>query len=187
MSDVELNISALNASSTSAGNFVLVLQEINNTRRLPIIIGLQEAQAIAVALEQMQPVRPLTHDLFVNTIALLNATIEHVKICGITDGTFISVIVLKDCNEKIIEIDSRTSDAIALAIRQKCSIFISEDLLSEISVNEPVAGKIFSHKRGQLEQYKLEELYDILSNLLEKEDYESATIVRDIISKKEQH
>src|SRR5271154_1717624 len=125
MKNVELNISALNASTSSAGNFVMVLQEINSTRTLPIIIGLQEAQAIAVALEQMHPVRPLTHDLFLNTIALLKANLEHVKICGIKDGTYISVIVIKDSNENIIEIDSRTSDAIALAIRQKCPIFIS--------------------------------------------------------------
>ena len=187
MKNIELNISALNASTTSAGNFVMVLQEINSTRRLPIIIGLQEAQSIAVALEQMQPVRPLTHDLFLTTIQLLKANLEYVKICSIKDNTFISVIVIKDSNQKIIEIDSRTSDAIALAIRQKCPIFINENLLAELAVGEPAEGKIFSDKRGQLEQYTLEELYDILSNLLEKEDYESASIVRDIISKKEQH
>ena len=187
MKNVELNISALNASTTSAGNFVMVLQEINSIRRLPIIIGLQEAQSIAVALEQMQPVRPLTHDLFLTTIQLLKANLEYVKICSIKDSTFISVIVIKDSNQKIIEIDSRTSDAIALAIRQKCPIFISENLLAELAVAAPAEGKIFSDKRGQLEQYSLEELYDILSNLLEKEDYESASIVRDIISKKEQH
>ena len=187
MKNVELNISALNASTTSAGNFVMVLQEINSTRRLPIIIGLQEAQSIAVALEQMQPVRPLTHDLFLTTIQLLKANLEYVKICSIKDNTFISVIVIKDSNQKIIEIDSRTSDAIALAIRQKCPIFINENLLAELAVGEPAEGKIFSDKRGQLEQYSLEELYDILSKLLEKEDYESASIVRDIISKKEQH
>jgi len=185
MKNVELNISALNASTSSAGNFVMVLQEINSTRRLPIIIGLQEAQAIAVALEQMHPVRPLTHDLFLNTITLLKANLEHVKICGIKDGTYISVIVIKDINQNIIEIDSRTSDAIALAIRQKCPIFISDYLLSEMAVGQPGEGKIFSDKRGQLEQYSLEELYDILTKLLEKEDYESATIVRDIITKKE--
>ncbi|WP_394766837.1 bifunctional nuclease family protein, partial [Ferruginibacter sp.] len=98
MKNIELNISALNASTTSAGNFVLVLQEINSTKRLPIIIGLQEAQSIAVALEQMQPVRPLTHDLFLNTIILLNASLEHVKICSIKDGTYISVIVVRDSN-----------------------------------------------------------------------------------------
>ena len=187
MKNIELNISALNASTTSAGNFVMVLQEINSIRRLPIIIGLQEAQSIAVALEQMQPVRPLTHDLFLTTIQLLKANLEYVKICSIKDSTFISVIVIKDSNQKIIEIDSRTSDAIALAIRQKCPIFISENLLAELAVAAPAEGKIFSDKRGQLEQYSLEELYDILSNLLEKEDYESASIVRDIISKKEQH
>ena len=187
MKNVELSVSALNASTSSAGNFVMVLQEINSTRRLPIIIGLQEAQAIAVALEQMQPVRPLTHDLFLTTIQLLSANLEYVKICSLKDSTFISVIVIKDSNQKIIEIDSRTSDAIALAIRQKCPIFISENLLAELAVATPAEGKIFSDKRGQLEQYSLEELYDILSNLLEKEDYESASIVRDIISKKEQH
>jgi bifunctional DNase/RNase len=185
MKDIELHISALNASTTSAGNFVIVLQEANSTRRLPIIIGLQEAQAIAVALEQMQPVRPLTHDLFLNTISLLEANLDHVKICGIKDGTYISVIAVKDKEQNLFEIDSRTSDAIALAIRQKCSIFISEYLLTEMTVGEPAEGKIFSDKRGQLEQYSLEELYDILANLLEKEDYESASTVRDIISKKE--
>jgi uncharacterized protein len=186
MKNIELNISALNASTTSAGNFVIVLQEINTTRRLPIIIGLQEAQAIAVALEQMHPVRPLTHDLFLNTIELLKGNLEHVKICGIQDGTYISVIVIKDNEQNVIEIDSRTSDAIALAIRKKCPIFISDHLFMEMAVGEPAEGKIFSDKRGQLEQYNLVELYDILANLLEKEDYESATIVRDIISKKEQ-
>lgn len=185
MKNIELNISALNASTTSTGNFVMILQEINSTRKLPIIIGLQEAQAIAVALEQMEPVRPLTHDLFLNTIILLKASLEYVKICSIQDGTYISVIVIKDSNGNVIEVDSRTSDAIALAIRQKCSIFISEHLLTQMAVGEPATGKIFTDKRGQLEQYKIEELYDILTNLLEKEDYESASIVRDIISKKE--
>ena len=97
------------------------------------------------------------------------------------------MIVIKDSNQNIIEIDSRTSDAVALAIRQKCPIFISDYLLSEMAIGEHAVGKIFSDKRGQLEQYSLQELYDILANLLEKEDYESATIVRDIISKKERH
>ncbi len=185
MKYVELTISALNASSSDAGNFVIVLQEMNNTRRLPIIIGLQEAQAIAVVLEQMHPVRPLTHDLFLTTIERLKATLDHVKIIGMQNGTYISAIIIKDSSSQLIEIDSRTSDAIALALRQKCPIFIDKELLDQMAVSEP-HGKIFSEKRGQLEQYSLDELYDILSNLLEKEDYESATIVRDIISKKEQ-
>ncbi len=185
MKDIELNISALNASTTSTGNFVMVLQEANSSRRLPIIIGVQEAQAIAVALEQMQPVRPLTHDLFLNTLESLKATLEYVKICDIVNDSFLSIIAVRDKDKNLIEIDSRTSDAIALAIRQKCSILINEKLLNEWAVKEPLDGKIFSEKRGQLEQYSLEELYDILSNLLDKEDYESASIVRDIISKKE--
>ncbi|MEO7308890.1 MAG: bifunctional nuclease family protein [Chitinophagaceae bacterium] len=186
MKNVELHISALNASTTSIGNYVMVLQEINSNRRLPIIIGLQEAQSIAVALEQMHPLRPLTHDLLLNTITFLKASLDHIRICMVSEGTYISVIVVKDNAQNLIEIDSRTSDAVALAVRQKCSIYISEDLLSEMAVGEPAEGKIFSDKRGQLDQYSLEELYDILSNLLEKEDYESASTVRDIISKKEQ-
>jgi len=185
MKDIELNITALNASATSSGNYVMVLQDANSTRRLPIIIGVQEAQAIAVALEQMHPIRPLTHDLFLTTITLLQASLDHVKICGMKDGTYLSVIVLKDHNKNLLQIDSRTSDAIALAIRQNCSILIDETLLAELAVSEPSEGKIFSDKRGQLEQYSLEELYGILSNLLAKEDYESATILRDIINKKE--
>lgn len=186
MKNIELNICALNASTTSAGNFVMVLQEINSKRRLPIIIGLQEAQSIAVALEQMQPVRPLTHDLFLSTITFLKASLEYVKICSVSEGTYISVIVVKDSSNNLIEIDSRTSDAVALAIRQKCSIYINEAVLIKMAIGELEEGKIFADKRGQLDQYSLEELYDILSNLLEKEDYESASTVRDIISKKEQ-
>ncbi len=186
MKNIELNISALNASTTSTGNFVMVLQEANSTRMLPIIIGLQEAQAIAVALEQMQPVRPLTHDLLLNTIVLLKAKLEYVKICSIKDGAYLSVIVIKDNEHNFIEIDSRTSDAVALAVRQKCPIFISDYLLAEIAVGEAAEGKIFSDKRGELEQYSLQQLYNILGNLLEKEDYESSSTVRDIISKKEQ-
>lgn len=186
MKNIELNITALSASSTSSGNFVMVLQEIDSPRKLPIIIGIQEAQAIAVALEQMHPVRPLTHDLFLNTIGSLKASLECVKICGIKEGTYFSVIVVKDSDKNLIEIDSRTSDAIALAIRQNCPILINENLLAEMAISEPAEGKIFSDKRGQLEQYSLEELYGILANLLAKEDYESASILRDIISKKEQ-
>jgi bifunctional DNase/RNase len=185
MKNIELNIVALNASTTSQGNFVVVLQDAEGSRRLPIIIGLQEAQSIAVALEQMQPVRPLTHDLFLHTLSALRATLDSVKICGILNNTYVSVIVVRDCDGNLLEIDSRTSDALALAIRQKCNIFIAETVLAQMAVDEPVKGKIFSDKRGQLEQYALDELYDILSNLLEKEDYESASIVRDIISKKE--
>lgn len=187
MKDVALSVHALNESINSEGNFVIVLQEIGGTRRLPIIIGLQEAQAIAVALEQLHPLRPLTHDLLINSIHLLKASLEYVKICSFKDNRFISVIAIKDCNQIVIEIDSRTYDAIALATRQHCSIFISETLFTEVAVDEPVKGNTFSNKKAHLEQYSLENLYQLLSKFLEKEDYENASTVRDIISKKEQH
>ena len=185
MKELELNISALNTSASSPGNYVMVLKEISGNRKIAIIIGLQEAQAIAVSLEQMQPVRPLTHDLLLNTIAQLNATLQQVKICDFTDGTFISAIVIKDSNQNILEIDSRTSDAIALATRQKCPIYIKENLLNELAIAETFEQKESSDKKENMELYSLEELYAILSSLLAKEDYENASGVRDIIFKKE--
>jgi hypothetical protein len=185
MKNIELNISALNASTTIAGNFVVVLQEINSTRRLTIVIGLQEAQTIAVALEQLQPERPLTHDLFLSALSSLNASLDHVRISDIKNGIYISVIVVKDSNQNLIEIDSRTSDAIALAARAKCSIYINENLLLEIAVSEAEENKGLADTKTKLEQYTKNELNILLANLLKKEDYESASAVRDIISKKE--
>jgi bifunctional DNase/RNase len=173
MKDVELHITALNASTANENLFVAVLQEINGQRRLPLIIGLQEAQVIAVALEQLQPLRPLTHDLFLTSIASLNATLKHIKITEIN-------------KDNLIEIDSRTSDAIALAVRQKCGIFIDNDLFDTVAVYEPIEKNIRTGKTGELEKYTLTELYDLLAKMLKKEDYESAGMVRDIISKKEQ-
>jgi bifunctional DNase/RNase len=186
MKDVELHITALNASTANENLFVAVLQEINGQRRLPLIIGLQEAQVIAVALEQLQPLRPLTHDLFLTSIASLNATLKHIKITEINKDIYFSVIVLQDKDENLIEIDSRTSDAIALAVRQKCGIFIDNDLFDTVAVYEPIEKNIRTGKTGELEKYTLTELYDLLAKMLKKEDYESAGMVRDIISKKEQ-
>lgn len=184
MMEVELHISALNTSTTSQGNFVMLLQDVEGSRKLPILIGLQEAQSIAVALEQMQPLRPLTHDLFLRTLESLHASLVCVRITDVQNNIFMAVLVIKNAQLEFIEIDSRCSDAIALAIRQQCPILIPEVLLNERAVLESGQGKIFSEKRGQLEQYSLLELYDMLDNLLKKEDYESATIVRDIIAKK---
>jgi bifunctional DNase/RNase len=185
MKDIELNITALNSSTTGDKNFVVVLQEANGARRLPIIIGLQEAQAIAIALEKLQPPRPLTHDLFLNTIAVLKANLAYVKITELNNGIYRSVIAVQDTDQNIMEIDSRTSDAIALAARERCSIFISDELLNETAFIEPPESRILAEKRIQLEQYATGDLYDILADLLEKEDYEGAGIVRDILSKRE--
>jgi bifunctional DNase/RNase len=186
MKSIELNITALNASVTDETKYVVVLQEHNGQRRLPVIIGLQEAQVIAVALEQLHPPRPLTHDIFLNAVSSLHATLQHVKITRIEDGIYISVIVLKDRDHHLIEIDSRTSDAIALAARQKCHIYIDHNLFDTVAVYEPVEKNIYTGKTGSLDQYSLKELYDLLAKMLKKEDYEGAGKVRDIISRKEQ-
>lgn len=185
MGEIELNVIALNASTTAPGNFVLVLQEINGIRRIPIIIGLSEAQSIALALEQIHPLRPVTHDLMLNTIHLLRASIEFVEITSKQSGLFTALVVIKDQQQKVIEIDSRTSDAVALAIRQQCPIRISEKLLSEIAIENATNEKVFQLKGGDPAQNTLEELYTMLTNALKLEDYESATIIRNIISRKE--
>ncbi|MEO6166191.1 MAG: bifunctional nuclease family protein [Chitinophagales bacterium] len=185
MGEIELNVIALNASATAPGNFVMVLQEINGIRRIPIIIGLPEAQSIAVALEQIHPLRPITHDLMLNTIYLLKASLDFIEITGKQNDMYTALIVIKDQQQKVIEVDSRTSDAIALAIRQQCPIRISEALLSEIAVENATSEKVFQLKGGDLAQNTLVELYSMLSNALKLEDYESATIIRNIINKKE--
>lgn len=186
MKDIKLTISALNASTTSPGNYIMVLQEINCTRKLAIIIGLQEARAIAASLEQIKPVEPLNHDLLLDTLVNLKATLQHVKICGFREATFLSTIVIMDSGNHTFEVESRTSDAIALATRVNCPIYINERLLNKLTIALPVDVNPLLDKCNELENNSLEELDVILSNLLLIEDYESAGNVRDIICKKKQ-
>ncbi|MEP7321232.1 MAG: bifunctional nuclease family protein [Saprospiraceae bacterium] len=184
MKNVELHIAALNSSITHNGNFVLVLQEISSAQKLPIIIGLQEAQTIAIALEKIKPSRPLTHDLLLTTLETLHAHLDHVVIREFKNGIFYSVLVLKDQHQAYAEIDSRTSDAIALAVRQNCSIYMNEDLFRTIAIDSSVSSDPQENKREQFYKFDVEELNQLLLEALSKEDYETAAIVRDIISKK---
>lgn len=187
MKNIKLSISALNASNTCPGNYVLVLQAIKCTRSIAIIIGLQEAQAIAAALEKIKPAQPLPQDILLDTLLHLNAHLQHVNIGGFKKGSFLSSIIIKDNSDHVFEIECRTSDAVAMASRQECPIYINEDLLNELAMAAPAEEKIISGKCGQLEEYSLEELYDILSKLLANEDYETASRVRDIICKKKEN
>ena len=184
MNKIELNIIALANSESSKGNFVIILEENSGFRRLPIIIGTLEAQAIAIFLEKMQPNRPLTHDLFKSTLDLLDVSIKEVLIHKLEDGVFYANLVGKKADGSTLEIDARSSDAIALAVRFACPIYTTEAILNEAGIILDSPSQSFSNKRGSLSEYSLEELNKLLTQVLAKEDYESASKIRDAIRKK---
>jgi bifunctional DNase/RNase len=184
MDEIELRVAGLNASESIPGNFVLVLQEINGHRQISVIIGLPEAQSIAVALENIQPLRPLTHDLMLNAIHSLGASLEYVKISGMKDDLYTSFLAIKTSDKKIMEVDARTSDAIALAIRKVCPVRIDVSLLQTIAMeNFTVEKKLL--RNNNLTENTLQELYAMLSDALRKEDYENAGLIQSFIDKKE--
>ncbi len=133
MKKIKLDIVGLSYSQTQSGAYALVLGEVSGRRRLPIIIGSFEAQAIAIEIEKMTPSRPLTHDLFKNFAQAYNITIQEIIIYNLVDGIFYSKLICSD-GKKIIEIDARTSDAIAMAVRFDCSIYTYEFILSTAGI-----------------------------------------------------
>ena len=186
MQKVELNIIALANSESSKGNFALILEEQNGFRRLPIIIGSFEAQAIAISLEKMQPNRPLTHDLFKNTLEASGITFTEVIISELVGGIFHATILGRKHDGGVLQVDARSSDAIAMAIRFGCPIFTSEAIMQEAGIVLDNPSKAFTNKRGSLADYSLEELTQLLKQVLAKEDYESASKIRNAINKKKE-
>ena len=182
MDKKELNIIALSQSSSSSGNFVLVLEENKGFRRIPIIIGAFEAQAIAIALENMKTQRPLTHDLALTLLERGESTLKEIIISGYEEKIFSAHLVIETLG-KLENLDARSSDAIALAVRKPCPIYTYEHILQEAGIVLESPGKSFGEKRN-MEEYSLEELDMLLNRLLEKEDYESAKKIRDVIQRK---
>ena len=178
----ELTVAAMSASESQPGNYALILEDMENRRRMPVIIGTSEAQAIAIAVERMQPVRPLTHDLLKSMLDALSARLQEVLIHSLIDGVFHATMLLKTDTGDIREIDARTSDAIALAVRCNAPIFTYEHVIEEAGI---LADSILARqKKGSLAAYTLAELEDLLQKLIEKEDYESASRIRDYISRR---
>src|SRR3954463_16751861 len=147
MKKIELEIIALSHSVTQSHSFAVVLGEVGGSRRLPIVIGGFEAQAIAVALDNMKPSRPLTHDLMKTICDTFDIQLEYIYISKLLDGVFYANLVCKR-GEDVFEVDSRTSDALALAVRFDCAIYVEESILSEAGVeadpneeNEAEGGK----------------------------------------------
>lgn len=178
----EIQIVALSTSESSPGNFSLVLEDLVDKKKFVIIIGAFEAQAIAIYLERMQLPRPLTHDLFKTTITELGATLREVIIYNMVDGIFQAWLLLSDFENQEKKVDARASDALALAVRFDCPVFIYESLLEQVVISEVLEKSSFL--RGSVSEYSLEELQSLLNDLLAKEDYESATKIRDLIQRR---
>ena len=204
MKKIELEIVALSHSITQSHSYAVVLGETGGIRRLPIVIGGFEAQAIAVALEKMNPSRPLTHDLMKSLCSSFAIDLKEIVINNLVDGIFFSQLVCQRDNE-MIEIDSRTSDAIALAIRFDCPIYTYDFILDSagliIEDQEPEVPEEKEKKKsvkktepkissgvstGDLSKVSLPELNEMLQKYIEKEDYEKAIAVRDEIGRRKQ-
>ena len=195
MRKIELEIVALSHSITQTHSYAVVLGEVNGLRRLPIVIGGFEAQAIAVALEKMQPSRPLTHDLMKNFMNAFAIELHEIIICDLQEGIFYSKLVCSSDNDTV-EIDSRTSDAIALAVRFGCPIYTYENILDSAGILMEDAGGGKKKKAKQevvveesdvtghedLKTLSLEELNTLLNDVLENEDYIRAIAIRDEIN-----
>jgi bifunctional DNase/RNase len=195
MRKIELEIVALSHSVTQSTSYAIVLGEVNGSQRLPIVIGPLEAQSIAVVLENMQISRPLTHDLMKNFMKAVNVDLQEIVISDVQEGIFYSKLICHTEND-IIEIDSRTSDALALAVRFGCPIYIYEDVLKKLDkqdkrMNEPAFSpepeepeKSSAIASGNLSRMSLEELEQLLQEVLDQEDYIRAIAIRDEINKR---
>ncbi|MBK7944226.1 MAG: bifunctional nuclease family protein [Flavobacteriales bacterium] len=193
MDKVELKFLRITYSHTHAGAYALILAETYGDRRLPIIIGGVEAQAIAIQVENIKPARPLTHDLFKHVADTLGFNLKEVIISDLVEGIFHAKLVVEQ-NANEVEIDARSSDAIALALRFDCPIFTYERILSTAGLKveegeeddekstEPRKGK----EKRTLGNATIEDLRGMLEEALDNEDYERASALRDEIKKREQ-
>lgn len=195
MEKVELKIVALSHSVTKSHNYAVVLGESDGDRRLPIVIGGFEAQAIAVALESMSPNRPLTHDLFKNTLESFNIEIKEIIINNLLDGIFYAQLVCESITGQDVVIDSRTSDAIALAVRFGSPIYTYEFILEQAGViieddketekSKDVVAKAPKSKQDKpYSSYSTKALTKMLEEVLAEENYEKAAKIRDEINKR---
>ncbi|MFM2048601.1 MAG: hypothetical protein RI955_1149 [Bacteroidota bacterium] len=198
MEKIELEIITLSQNAAQNHSYAIILGEAGGVRRLPIVIGAFEAQAIAVALEKVTPSRPLTHDLIRNTLQSFEITLKEVLIDNLQEGVFYAKLICQQKDE-LIEIDSRTSDAIALAVRFNCPIYTFEFILDQAGIvmeghienltspekkatPKPVKP---AAKKDDLGSMTTEQLNKKLEEYLENEEYEKAAAVRDELTKRE--
>jgi len=196
---IELEILGLSSSQSQSGSFALVLGETIGNRRLPIIIGMFEAQAIAIEIEKIAPNRPMTHDLFKSFAQSFNYTVEEIVISDLKEGVFFAKIVCSD-GGRSVEIDARPSDAIAIGLRFGVPIFTFESVLSEagIVLTDEEEGekeststaseeeKVAANKpfKEQLKDLNFDRLQTLLDEALKNEDYEKAAHIRDEMNRR---
>lgn len=191
MKKIKLEILGISYSQSQSGAYALILGESGKKRRLPIIIGSFEAQAIAIELEKMKPSRPLTHDLFKNFATTFNISVSEVVIYKFSEGIFFAKLLCFD-GQKEIEIDSRTSDAVAIAVRFKCPIYTYESILKAAGIvlqeDSPTvldpekASEEKEEKEGAYASFTLSELETMLIAAIDEEAYEKASRIRDEIN-----
>lgn len=204
MGKIKLNVLGISYSQTQSGAYALVLSEEDGNRRIPIIVGGFEAQAIAIELEGLAPPRPLTHDLFKNFAESYSIKIIEVNIHKLEDGVFFANILCDNGGQRIT-LDARTSDAIALALRFSCPIYTTETIVEkagivldfekgneienpdippekdiDIKSEDPKKGTV----KSDLSSHSMEELKTMLSNAVANEDYEKASVIRDEINRR---
>lgn len=202
---IELEVLGLSSSQSQTGSFALVLGEKQGNRRLPIIIGMAEAQAIAIEIESIKPNRPFTHDLFKSFATSFNIHVEKIMISNIKEGVFYATMICSD-GIQTVELDARPSDAIALGLRFNVPIFSYENILSDAGIIlteeeeeptnetnlEPVEeaedivdlDEAIQQDEGHLNEYSSQQLQILLDDALASEDYEQAARVRDEINKR---
>lgn len=195
---VKLNVLGISYSQTQSGAYALILTEEKGERRIPIIVGGFEAQSIAIELEGLKPPRPLTHDLFMNFAKVFGIGINEVVIYKLEEGVFYSQLQC-DNGSETITLDARTSDAIALALRFKCPIYTTEEIIAKAGIvldfdkdmpSQPAAGDMEKVRpvqptapaSSEFKAYSLEELNEILDEAIGNEDYERASKIRDEIN-----
>lgn len=191
MKKIALEITGMSYSQSQSGAYALILGEVKGDRKLPIIIGTFEAQSIALGMEKMHPIRPMTHDLFKSFAQFYQIQLKEVIINKFENGVFHSLLVCES-NNIVSEIDARTSDAVALAIRFECPIFAFDQVMQEAGIivneeNEPEKPKTAVEDQDaadEFSEYLIEELEEMLQIAVENEAYEKASRLRDEIQRR---
>ena len=197
MRKIKLEIIGLSSSQSQQGSFALVLGEERGTRRLPIIIGMFEAQAIAIEIEKIIPNRPMTHDLFRSFAQTFKFSVVEIMISDLREGVFYAKIVCTD-GTRMYEVDARPSDAIAIGLRFTVPIYTNETIMSEAGIvltEEEDDRQLVKREKGSttprknpagesLKDMSFDQLQQLLNEALEKEDYERAAKIRDELNKR---
>ena len=183
---IELQVWGITYNPVQSGAYALLLRQVDGDYRIPIVVGVAEAQAIAMRLENVIPPRPMTHDLMVSILHAFGISIDEVLIYEFNDGVFMSQILLND-GQKQVTLDSRTSDAIALALRTNARIFTTPEVMKQTGIlieknekGDPVIRK----EPRTLADYSLKELQSLLDDAVDREEYERAAEIQRMMKTK---